>query len=315
MNGEIASIVSDIKAIKIQGATNVALATVNCMQLWLQQYEEVKYKDKKSFINEMKEFGLEIANARPNEPLAKNLVKFITYELVVRFTDAIKFSQVVNASEDLFSEYKDMIQGTKKDIVKYGIETLKDCNEILTHCHSSTAVGVLVGVKGTRNGDLTVISTETRPLFQGRITSKNLIDQGVKTTMIVDSVAPSFIIQEKYTPIDALIIGVDQINADGSAVNKVGSMGLALACSASGKPIYVVGPLLKIDVSTVYSPIEIELRSAKEIWDDAPEGLKLINPAFEVIPSELITGYITEFGVVAPKDVYQKAVYEYSWIL
>lgn len=315
MNSEIASIISDIKAIKIQGATNVALATVDCMQLWLRQYEETKYKDKKSFIDELKNFGLEVANARPNEPLAKNLVKFVTYELIVRFTNAVNYSQVVDASEDLFSEYKQMIEDTKKNIIKVGVETLKDCNEILTHCHSSTAVGVLVGVKGVRNGDLTVVSTETRPLFQGRITSRNLIDQGVKTIMIVDSAAPSFIIQEKYIPTDALIVGVDQINADGSAINKVGSMGLALAASSAGKPIYVVGPLIKIDCSTVYSPIEIELRSAKEIWDDAPEGLRLINPAFEIIPSELITGYITELGVINPKEVYKVATEEYAWIV
>lgn len=315
MNSEIASIISDIKAIKIQGATNVALATVKCMHLWLEQYKESAYKDKRSFIEELRVFGEEVAKARPNEPLAKNLVKFVTYEMIVRFTDSITFSQVVANAEELFTEYGEMIESTKKSILKGGVEVLKDCNEILTHCHSSTAVGVLVGVKGARSGDLTVISTETRPRFQGRITSQKLLDQGVKTIMIVDSTAPSFIIQEKYIPVDAVIIGVDQVNADGSAINKVGSMGLALAASSAGKPVYVVGPLLKVDVSTVYTPIEVELRSAKEIWDEAPEGLKLINPAFEVIPADLITAYITEFGVVAPSEVYQKAVDEYGWIL
>jgi methylthioribose-1-phosphate isomerase len=82
----------------------------------------------------------------------------------------------------------------------------------------------------------------------------------------------------------------------------------------SGKPLYVVTPLLKIDPDTEYHDIEIEIREDRELWDKPPKGLKMYNPSFEVVDAGLITGFITEFGTLKPKDISNTVKKEYPWL-
>lgn len=316
LSAEVLQLVDDIKAIKIQGATNVAIASMEGMKLWLKSYEQTEHNDfsKQVFLEDIEKVGTLLAWARPNEPLAKNGIKYVKYHLVLRNTGNEDFQSLKTSALSIMEEYLQLIEKTKNYIVDTAASQLKNCKVILTHCHSSTAEKVIIDISKARKGDLQAISPETRPKYQGRITAKNLYEAGVKITMIVDSAVASFIVDDSYLPVDAIIIGVDQINVDGSAINKVGSLGLSLASSVGNKPIYVLGPLLKLDVSTVYNPISIEMRSANEIWPEAPEGLNIINPAFERVPDELVTAYITEFGVLKPKEVYDRLIKEYGWI-
>ncbi|MBN1373771.1 translation initiation factor eIF-2B [Candidatus Dojkabacteria bacterium] len=312
---EVSQIIEDIKSIKIQGATNVALAVFDGLKKWLTNHEILENVSRQQLLEDFRRVGDKLAWARPNEPLAKNGVKYVIYNVIVKGQAAQDPEIIVKLISDTMESYVNLIRSTKDVIVKNGVKLLSCYNEILTHCHSSTAEAILVGVNKARDGNLKVITTETRPRYQGRITATNLLAKGLDVTMVVDSAAASFTYDNRYLPVDAVILGIDQINVDGSGINKVGSLGLALSAYMGNKPIYVTCPLLKLDVSTTYSPIEIELRDAHEIWSEAPSGLNIINPAFEVIPEQFITGYITEFGILKPSEVQDRMLKEYGWVV
>ncbi len=158
------------------------------------------------------------------------------------------------------------------------------------------------------------VCTESRPRMQGRITAKNLVDAGIKTTMIVDSAAESFIINRGNVPIDVVFMGCDQIVKGGHVINKIGSWGIGIAAHYADKPLYVVTPLLKIDEKSYANGVEIEVREDSEIWPDAPRELEIYNPAFEIVDNVLITGFITEFGITKPSEIDALAKEKYPWL-
>ena len=165
-----------------------------------------------------------------------------------------------------------------------------------------------------RSGDLKAVCTETRPLYQGRITATNLLKMGVKTTLIADSAAESYVIGKGHFPVDVIFIGADEITVHGEAIKKIGSWGIALASYYASKPIYVVTSILKVEPETAHKPVEIEIREDKELWPEAPEGLDMHNPAFELINKQFITGYLTEFGVIKPEDMVGVLREKYGWV-
>lgn len=120
--------------------------------------------------------------------------------------------------------------------------------------------------------------------------------------MITDDAAPFFVdnLYESDTHMDMVVIGSDAIKLTGDVYNKVGSFSIALAARHSKIPVYVVGSLLKVDTENT---VKIEQRSGQELRADAPKGLKIINYAFDMVPAKFITGIITEYGVIKPKDI------------
>jgi ribose 1,5-bisphosphate isomerase len=155
-----------------------------------------------------------------------------------------------------------------------------------------------------------VICTETRPVFQGRITAKEMLALGVKTTFIVDSAARSFMRNA-----DLVIVGADAITSEGNVINKIGTGTIALLAHEARKPFYVVSELLKFDPATVCGDYEqIEERSPDEVWKGAPEKLIVRNPAFDVTRRDFIHGVICEEGIIPPHSVVEVVRRRYPWI-
>ncbi len=303
INLNIEEIYKKIKDIEIQGATNVAIATTTGLRNYLKNNPNLKGD---LLLKEIEDKGHYLAEARENEPLAKNGIKYILAYLEKK--------PEVSYAIELCSNYLDLIAKSKKEIIEVSQKVFQDStNGIFTHCHSSTAVSVIVN-HHLHNPDMRAVCTETRPLFQGRITAKNLLKAGIDTTMVVDSAAESFILDRNTFTVDIIFIGADQITKEGAAINKIGSLGLALAAREDNDPIYVVTPSLKVDINSSISNLEIELRDAREVWKDAPEELNIVNPAFEVIPPHLITGFITECGILKPDELIEKIVEKYPWL-
>ena len=94
----------------------------------------------------------------------------------------------------------------------------------------------------------------------------------------------------------------------------LGSYGLALSAYVASKPVYIITPALKLNLSTIYRQSKIEMRNGKEIWPDAPEGINVINPAFDLIDNRFIKGFVTELGVLAPAELEEKVREYYSWM-
>jgi len=199
-----------------------------------------------------------------------------------------------------------------KAISEYGLSLLKDGDGILTHCNAGplatskygTALGPLILGK-ERGMEFHVFADETRPLLQGaRLTSYELAKEGIDVTLICDNMA-SIVMKNGW--INACFVGCDRIAANGDAANKIGTSGVAILAKHYNIPFYVLGPSSTIDMSCeTGDDIVIELRDPLEIKEKfykepmAPENVKCYNPAFDVTSHELITGIITEKGILKP---------------
>ncbi len=327
MEEKIKKIITDIKEIKIQGATAVAEATFTGIKEYLNQYDATS-KPFGVFVSEVERVGYSLATARPNEPLARNGLKFVMSMFKIRNPGLTDVETAKKALIDLTDEFIRLLDDAKTKIIEAGVKEFSDLNGVMTHCHSSTVEKLIKGMVDSKGSHewFNVVLTETRPLYQGRITAKNLTEMGIESLMIVDSAVTGFLagnwegkeISGDWghweIPVDAVFIGCDQIMFNGDTINKVGSYGIALSCYYTNKPLYVVGPLLKMDPTTIYRNPDIEIRDPKEIWKDAPDKLKMLNPAFEIVPHQLITGFVTEFGILKPDEIDEKFGDNYQWI-
>ena len=199
-------------------------------------------------------------------------------------------------------------------IGEHALELIPDGARVLTHCNAgalaTTGIGTALApiyLAAERGRDVRVYADETRPLLQGsRLTAWELERAGIPVKVIVDSAAGSMMAAGK---VDLVIVGADRIAANGDAANKIGSYALAVLAARYGIPFYVAATASTLDPSLENgSDIVIEERPRGEIAagfgrPTVPEGVEVENPAFDVIPAELITAIITDGGVHrAPYD-------------
>lgn len=304
-------IFDEIKSIKIQGATGVAMAMAKALKA---RAKEIKDCPRSEFIEKINQAGKYLLSARLTEPMADNVVEFIIFQL--RKNKSADINELKKTLFDAVDYFFDLVEKNEMKIIQYGERLIKFGDKIFTHCHSSTVIKILrAGHANKKRFD--VFQTETRPLYQGHLTAKDLLKCGIKDTLIVDAAAPYLISKvsgEKFQ-IDKIIIGCDAISRNGSCVNKVGSFSIALSAYLNHIPLYVATQALKINEDAKNAAaIRIEQRPAREVWANAPRELKIYNPAFDKVPSELITGYICEFGIVKPTDLFEKIRASYGWL-
>jgi eIF-2B alpha/beta/delta-like uncharacterized protein len=307
---QVLQIEEDIQKLNIQGATNIAISVLEGMKIYLR---ESSLGDPNLFYNEFIDTGNRLANARMNEPLARNAVKYVQHTFKQRYSVLPSIESMKQILTDYCDNYLFIISDTKRSIVESSVPHVKNLENVLTHCHSSTAFAVIKGI-GEGKSSFDVVCTETRPLFQGHKTAKRLLEEGISTTMIADSAAESFVIGRGSVPIDAVFIGCDQMTMKGHCINKIGSWGIAMSAYHAGKPLYVVSPLLKVDPMIGIDRLVIEVREDRELWHDAPKELKMFNPAFEIVDNRLITGFMTEFGILKPNEIADVVKAKYYWL-
>ena len=194
---------------------------------------------------------------------------------------------------------------------KFGAKVVPEHARILTHCNAGalatggygTALGVIRAAHEEGKVDM-VYADETRPLLQGaRLTAFELVEDEIPTTLIADNMA-AFLMQQGK--IDIVLLGCDRMAANGDFANKIGTYSVAVLAKHHGIPFYTVLPSSTIDLSIEDgSGIPVEERKAEEVRTmygvrTAPENVDVWNPAFDVTPHELLTGIITEKGVVYP---------------
>lgn len=202
-----------------------------------------------------------------------------------------------------------------KTMGQHGATLIRHRQNILTHCNAGalatagygTALGV-VRAAWEQGKKIHVFAGETRPVLQGaRLTVWELMEDGIPVTLITDNMAGSLMQQGR---IDLCVVGADRIAANGDVANKIGTYSIAVLARVHSIPFYVVAPSSTIDVLTLSgSPVPIEERPSCEItalhggtWI-APQGVHVLNPAFDVTPAEYITAIVTERGVFAPDRV------------
>jgi methylthioribose-1-phosphate isomerase len=155
-----------------------------------------------------------------------------------------------------------------------------------------------------RGKSIEVFADETRPFLQGaRLTAWELVREGIRTTVITDSMAGSLM---RDGLIDLVVVGADRIAGNGDVANKIGTYTVAVLAKEHQLPFYVAAPLSTVDLSTPDgSCIPIEERNPREVTHlgaarVTPDGVLVRNPAFDVTPHRYICGIITERGIFRP---------------
>ena len=199
-------------------------------------------------------------------------------------------------------------------IGEWGAQFIRDGDTILTHCNAGslatggygTATAPMLVAK-EQGKSIHVIADETRPVLQGaRLTSWELMQSGIPVTLITDNTAGALM---KRGMIDLAIVGTDRTTRNGDVANKIGTYTVAVLCREHGIPFYVAAPLSSIDFDMASGDlIPIEERSADEVrtvngHQVAPEGVNVINLAFDVTPAKFVSAFFTEKGAFKPRDL------------
>lgn len=228
------------------------------------------------------------------------------------------FEAYIEAAEAMLED--DIV--SNKAIGSYGATYIRDQQKslekfsVLTHCNTGslatagygTALGVIRALHSA--GVLErAYCTETRPFNQGsRLTAYELVHEKIPSTLIADSAAAALM---KFGRVNAVVVGADRVAANGDTANKIGTYSLALCAMHHKIPFFVAAPLTSIDLSlSSGEEIIIEERSPKELLNSrgglgeqvAASGIAVWNPAFDVTPAHLISGIITEKGVITKAD-------------
>ncbi|TBR21340.1 MAG: S-methyl-5-thioribose-1-phosphate isomerase, partial [Candidatus Nitrosotenuis sp.] len=190
-----------------------------------------------------------------------------------------------------------------------GAALLADGDTVLTHCnagalatagHFGTALGVIKAAH-LAGKKIKVFSDETRPFLQGaRLTAWEMKKEGIDVTLITDNMAGHFM---KKGLVNKVVVGADRIASNGDTANKIGTYSVAVLAREHNIPFYVAAPLSTIDFNIPDgSHIPIEERDTREVShignrQVAPDGVRILNPAFDVTPNKFIAGIITEKGV------------------
>ena len=193
---------------------------------------------------------------------------------------------------------------------KYGAQLFSDNDTIMTHCNAGalatvaygTALGVIRATKESGK-KIKVIATETRPVMQGsRLTVFELKHDGIDVSLIPDTAVGYAMVQGLVSKV---IVGADRILHTGHVYNKIGTYQIAMIAKQHKIPFYVAAPLSTFDLKSKPKDVIIEQRKASEVTSiagkkTAPDDINVINPAFDMTPPELITGIITEEGIIKP---------------
>lgn len=296
-----------IRTMIVRGAPAIGIAGAQGVVLYAQEL-----KNKELSLDEFKAQLIEKANyMATSRPTAVNLMWACRQQREIIENSNSDIDGIIKELTDKAIEIElDDINRCKK-IGDYGAEVVPKGATILTHCNAGalatggygTALGV-VRSAFAKDNTVQVFADETRPRQQGaRLTTFELAMDGIPVTLITDGMCSYFM---NKGMIDMVVVGADRIAANGDSANKIGTYTVAIAAKYHNIPFYIAAPLSTIDTSIASGKeIPIEERSHEEVThiNDkriCAEGINIINPGFDVTPHELITGIITEKGILKP---------------
>lgn len=246
---------------------------------------------------------------RSTRPTAVNL--FWALERVMEKARSQASTKAIK--ESVLKEALKMVEediNANKQMGLFGSALIEDGDAVLTHCNAGalatvaygTALGVLRAAK-EQGKRINVIATETRPVLQGaRLTAFELKHDGIDVSVAPDTAIGSLMSRNM---IKKVIVGADRVLRTGHVFNKIGTYQVAILANKHNIPFYAAAPLSSFDLKSDPDQVIIEERSFDEVISMGgkrvvPKGVRVFNPAFDVTPPELITGIITEKGVLKP---------------
>jgi methylthioribose-1-phosphate isomerase len=294
-----------IKQLKVRGAPAIGIAGAYGLVLSVQAKTHLSSSE---FLQELERQAAYLDSARPT---AVNLKWALTRMLeTARAKTHLSMSDLYLALEQEAIQIHNEDRQLCRQIGEHGLPLIRENMGILTHCNAGSLATAELGTAlapmylAHKQGiPFRVYADETRPLLQGaRLTSWELQQSGIDVTLICDNMAAHLMSQGL---IDLVIVGTDRVAANGDVANKIGTLGVAILADYFKIPFYVACPYSTIDFGTpAGEAIVIEERGEAEVTHfgqrrTAPEQMQVRNPAFDVTPHHLITGLITERGVIA----------------
>ncbi len=285
---EVLRAAEKIRSMEVRGAARIAKFAAETLRNFAARVGG-------DFDAAMKRAAEILLNTRPTAVSLYNAVNY-----VMRYSGESveeKRKDAIRRAEEFIS----WVETAQRRIGEIGEKRIKDGYVVMTHCNSSAALSVIK--RAHENGKrIEVIATESRPRWQGHITARELREEGIDVTLIVDSAVRYFI-----NDVDCVIVGADTITANGALINKIGTSQIALAAKEARVPFMVAAETYKFSPKTLYGElVVIEERSAEEV---APKelielGVRVRNPAFDVTPRDYIDVIITEVGAIPPEMAY-----------
>ena len=288
-------VVRGAPAIGVSGAFGLALAAL-----------QSNAKEKDQFIQDLKTAKKVLFGTRPTAVnLAWGLEKIMSITKTGETVDQIRTSVIETAKQMAEEDIQ-----INMSIGKNGSELFSENDTIMTHCNAGalatvgygTALGVIRATKDSGK-NIKVIATETRPIQQGsRLTAFELKHDGIDVSLIPDT-AVGYTMANGL--VNGVVVGADRILRTGHVFNKIGTYQVATMAKNHNIPFYVAAPLSTFDLESRPEDVTIEQRKASEVTGigdkkTAPDGIDVINPAFDITTPELISGIITENGIAKP---------------
>ncbi len=294
-----------IKQLKVRGAPAIGVAAAYGLLVGIREQTAMTLKE---YLQEVENKAVYLDSARPT---AVNLKWALNRMLnsAKLFSGSDSKGLYKQLEEEAIRIHEEDVQLCLKMGIN-GVSLIKEGLGVLTHCNAGALATTGIGTATApmylahQNGvHFRVYADETRPLLQGaRLTSWELNKAGLDVTLLTDNMAAHIMSQGL---IDLVITGTDRVAANGDVANKIGTHGVAILAKHFGIPFYVACPYSTIDFNTAEGKdIVIEERDAEEVLHfglrrTAPEEMKVHNPAFDVTPHELVTGLITEKGIIS----------------
>lgn len=298
-----------IKNLRIRGAPAIGIAAAMGIAIGAQDIKAESFDD---FIERLEPIMQAMLSTRPTAVNIKWAVERIRKLLFTKRDESVGSLKkiLIDAAKKILEEDIEI----NKAIGRWGAEFIKDGDTILTHCNAGS---LATGGYGTATAPMLiakeqgkkihVIVDETRPVLQGaRLTAWELLQADIPVTLITDNTAGALM---KKGVIDLAIVGTDRTTRNGDVANKIGTYTVAVLCKEHNIPFYVAAPISSIDFSMESGElIPIEERNFEEvttIWGHrvAPEGVNVINLAFDVTPAKYVTAFFTEKGAFMHSDI------------
>jgi methylthioribose-1-phosphate isomerase len=295
-----------IRVLKVRGAPALGVAAGFGVLLGIQKTD---FPDTQSLVKKVFDISHYLEGARPTAVNLFNALERIKRVAMAHCHLSVKELKAL-IEEEAFRFYEED-RAVCRAMGKFGGRLIKNGTRVLTVCNAGalatvdygTALGVMYNAKEKKKR-FQVYACETRPLLQGaRLTTWELSRAKIDTTLICDNMAATLMKQNK---VDIIFTGADRIAANGDAANKIGTYNLAVLAKHHKVPFYIVAPYSTFDLSIVDgNAIPIEERDPDEVRgfgkvQTAPANIAVYNPAFDVTESKLITGIITEYGIIQP---------------
>lgn len=246
-------------------------------------------------MDELWDLAITLARARPTFSTIPNSVAYFLEEITRGANQANSIEQfkrqIISSSLEIDREH---LQARER-VIQSSSALISHSKTILTHSYSINVKEALLKYGRERN----ILCTESRPLFEGKTLANAISKSGIKCTLITEASVSSYI-----KDVDLVLVGADAIYEDGSVVNKVGTRMIGIMAKDEGKPFFVISEtwkMLRGRLVELFSPEEGD--ESEILGLESQAGLKARNPYYDTTEPNLISGIVTEFGVLAPSEV------------